>query len=257
MKSYNPEEYEETPTNNFKPKPLTDEDLNFIEYVIVPMLLRADLEYNKANALAERLKKKYSSEQVRDVMSTPFNLFAALRKEGIEVGDEFKFNIVEDKYWKDSADNDRRNSYVYYKAVDETKSNLVHRTPGSLKGTPKYQSGKARRTRQTRMARQDVQGNFPGFDRPNVSSWGGSRKVSVKSEFQQERSLNPGESRDQNFAIDLEEVRKSMQLLTQAEMNMKLKPAPSRSSRNTRRKSPSDDDYLEVSRAKRPLDLSL
>eukprot|EP00924_Labyrinthula_sp_SR-Ha-C_P007460 augustus_masked-scaffold_24-processed-gene-3.47-mRNA-1 protein AED:0.14 eAED:1.00 QI:0/-1/0/1/-1/1/1/0/526 len=116
-------EYEFVSPSQPEREAMGEDDETFVDYTVIPLLLRADLSYNIADNFGRILKEKYSSSQVRKLMQNPFELFGALEQEGFRVDDKVKFNIVDDEFWKlgsESPGGKRRTSFVFYK----NKTNL-------------------------------------------------------------------------------------------------------------------------------------
>ena len=194
--------------NLFVEAPMTsEEDFNFVDYTVVPLLLRAGLDYATANNFGTVLKNSYSGRKSRQVMSNPFELFAALEKEGFKLSDDIKFNVVDDKFWRQdqSQAGSRRTSFVYYKA--EVASRNARRQA-------------RQRTTSTTSAKDSKYKTIREKVRTDGEQFGSekTRRMSAKSEFLPERSINPGESEDTPFAIDMDEVRRSMQVLTEGSL---------------------------------------
>lgn len=107
---------------------LTAEDITYIDYTVVPLLLRAEMKYEQADKFGRQLKIGYTRSKIDRIMSNPFELFAALTHEGIEFNEDIKFNIIEDKFWGNGkgVEGPKRNSFVYYK---ETGSRVTRKKP--------------------------------------------------------------------------------------------------------------------------------
>lgn len=96
----------------------SEDELAFIDYTVIPLLLRAEIDYKQAEKFGNALKISYTGTKIRQFMANPFALFAVLEHEGVSLNDDIRFNIVEDKFWTDSKKEETRprgNSYVYYK----------------------------------------------------------------------------------------------------------------------------------------------
>ena len=93
---------------------------------MVPILLRAEMSYNKATEFGELLKKHYMEKDVQNMMANPYALFTVLEREGFRTGDDVKRNVINDKYWtfvKESPASTKRKSYVYF--ADHGKGNVL------------------------------------------------------------------------------------------------------------------------------------
>lgn len=102
------------------PPPLIDmrvpADTGYIEFTIVPLLLRANVLYDEANAYGESLLS-CSEAEVKVVMMSPANLVEDCKRCGIKLPASFEKNVFADMFWQQGQD--KRKSFVYYKPAEE------------------------------------------------------------------------------------------------------------------------------------------
>jgi hypothetical protein len=101
------------------PPPLIDRkpaDSEYIEFTIVPILLRAKVAYDEANKYGDSLKRMTEAE-VKIIMANATNLIDDVKKCGIKAPPTFEKDIVDDMFWKAGSVGNRK-SFVYYKASD-------------------------------------------------------------------------------------------------------------------------------------------
>jgi len=90
-------------------------DPDFVEFTIVPILLRAKVVYDEANKYGDSLKRLTEGE-VKAVVVNAASLVDDVKKCGIKVPPTFEKDVYDDMYWKAGAGN--RKSFVYYRASD-------------------------------------------------------------------------------------------------------------------------------------------
>jgi len=90
-------------------------DPEFVEFTVVPILLRAKVVYDEANKYGDSLKRLTEGE-VKAVLLNAGTLVDDVKKCGIKVPASFEKDVYDDMYWKAGAGN--RKSFVYYRASD-------------------------------------------------------------------------------------------------------------------------------------------
>ncbi|KAH9251578.1 hypothetical protein BASA81_006593 [Batrachochytrium salamandrivorans] len=112
------------------PPPLIDmrvpADTGYIEFTIVPLLLRANVLYDEANAYGESLLS-CSEAEVKVVMMSPTNLVEDCKRCGIKLPANFEKNVFADMFWQQGQD--KRKSFVYYKPAEEVLDDAAARGP--------------------------------------------------------------------------------------------------------------------------------
>ena len=94
-------------------------DPEYIEFTVVPLLLRAKVAYDEANRYGESLKILTDGE-VKIIMANVVNFIDDVKKSGIKTLPTFEKDCHEDMFWKAGPGN--RKSFVYYRASDTPES---------------------------------------------------------------------------------------------------------------------------------------
>mmetsp|Transcript_10572 Transcript_10572/g.12142 ORF Transcript_10572/g.12142 Transcript_10572/m.12142 type:complete len:325 (-) Transcript_10572:88-1062(-) len=96
--------------------PQADDHNDYIDFTVVPLLLRSTVDYNKAKDFGERLKQGYGTRAVKHMMTNFFALFEALERENLKVDQAIRQAVMEDAFWNSVGDeSDGRASYIYYR----------------------------------------------------------------------------------------------------------------------------------------------
>ena len=90
-------------------------DPDYIEFTVVPLLLRAKVAYEEANKYGDTLKRMTEAE-VKTIMANAANLVDDVKKCHIKVPPSFEKDVYDDMFWKAGPGN--RKSFVYYRPSD-------------------------------------------------------------------------------------------------------------------------------------------
>lgn len=104
------------------PPPVLDRkpaDPEFVEFTVVPILLRAKVAYEEANKYGESLKRMTEGE-VKVVLTNATTLYEDIKKCGIRVPASFEKDVMDDMYWRAGTQGNRK-SFVYYRPSDTTE----------------------------------------------------------------------------------------------------------------------------------------
>lgn len=100
---------------------LSEKEIEFVDYTIIPILLRSKVSYTVANDFGRALKLKYPPARLYQLTSNAYELFAALEHEKIILSEDEKFGIIEDRFWQEAAvesSKGKRSSFVYHREND-------------------------------------------------------------------------------------------------------------------------------------------
>lgn len=94
----------------------------YIDYTVVPLLLRSGIDYDKANLFGDVLKLKYSTKNVKNIMTSYFPLFDALERENIAISQQVRLQVMDDAYWSTVGEDDhdgksKRSSHIYFREL--------------------------------------------------------------------------------------------------------------------------------------------
>lgn len=115
----------------------------FVDYTVVPLLLRSGMEYEVANGVGEILKGAFSHPEVEESMSSAESLLQLLEDERICMDDTFRVRLETDKFWQHAgavgaprqnaqhaqhtaSANRNRKSFVYFRS-DERGQDMKDR----------------------------------------------------------------------------------------------------------------------------------
>jgi len=97
-------------------------DSDYVEFTVVPLLLRSGVSYDEANKYGEYLKTKTEADVMR-IMSSAMLLQDDIEKKKIKIPASFEKTLLNDQFWvkgKNAAGN--RKSFVYYSPVETPTS---------------------------------------------------------------------------------------------------------------------------------------
>lgn len=130
------------------PVPLADRrsaDPEFIEFTVVPMLLRSKVSYDEANKYGETLKRLTEGE-VKVVLTNANTLMDDIKKCGIKVPPTFEKDLHDDMYWRAGTTGNRK-SFVYYRPSDAPADPARPRSDGSQSHDPLERTRESSRQR--------------------------------------------------------------------------------------------------------------
>jgi len=87
---------------------------DYIDYTLVPLLLRSGVAYKHAEKFGKIVQTQFSSSQVEDFMTDPCLLMDVIVQENVKVSSRFFENLKTDTFW--SQGSSRRRSYVYFRS---------------------------------------------------------------------------------------------------------------------------------------------
>lgn len=124
-------------------------DSDYVEFVVVPVMLRARFAYDEANKVGDALKKMTESE-VKVIMTNASTLCQYLSKAGVKLPGNWEKSIHDDMVWQKGGAPGNRKSFVYYAAAQPASPSSGER-PGSNGGESGADSrAEARSRAQTR-----------------------------------------------------------------------------------------------------------
>uniref|UniRef100_A0A7S3LQN3 Uncharacterized protein n=1 Tax=Aplanochytrium stocchinoi TaxID=215587 RepID=A0A7S3LQN3_9STRA len=113
--------------------PQDPDHTGYVDYTVVPLLLRSGIDYEKANMFGDILKMKYSTRNVKNMMQSFFALFEALERHSIAISQQIRLHVMEDAYWNSIGEEDeeggKRASYIYYRESPDNSSIPKKSTP--------------------------------------------------------------------------------------------------------------------------------
>jgi len=113
------------------PKRTHKPDATYLDYTVVPLLLRSGMAYDVANEFAQLLHESYTAEEVEDMMSDTEKLLEILSDERIEMPRSFRKRLETDRFWVDANraqgvgtkdEKNKRKSYVYFRAEERARA---------------------------------------------------------------------------------------------------------------------------------------
>jgi len=162
------------------PRPMSHErkpaDPEYVEFTIVPILLRAGVSYDEANRYGTTLKM-LSEAEVKVIMANAMSLVDDVKKCGIKTSPTFEKEIHDDMFWQAGRGTNRK-SFVYYKASTDSPE-ARPKSDSSYGSDPIQQTKEATRQRQS----------FSGPSLPVLEETDANR-YKVKSRPKQAESLS-------------------------------------------------------------------
>ncbi len=121
-------------------------DTSFIDYTVVPLLLRSGVEYSAAENFGSVLRTMYTAHEVAELMASPDKLIQAVRQERIPVSDRCYERMQTDLFWERrggtdlsaaaSSDTDRRKSFLYRRSINQDPDEIYRRSSRALDAAP-------------------------------------------------------------------------------------------------------------------------
>jgi hypothetical protein len=121
-------------------------DTSFIDYTVVPLLLRSGVEYSAAENFGSVLRTMYSAHEVAGLMASPDKLMQAVRQERIPVSDRCLERMRTDLFWERrggadlsaaaSPDTDRRKSFLYRRSINQDPDEIYRRSVHAFDAAP-------------------------------------------------------------------------------------------------------------------------
>lgn len=120
-------------------------DPEFIEFTVVPILLRAKVAYEEANKYGESLKRM-SDAELKIVLANASHLIDDVKKCGIKTPPAFEKDVTDDMYWRAGTQGNRK-SFVYYRPSDTPEADSGARPKSDSSADPLERTREATRQR--------------------------------------------------------------------------------------------------------------
>jgi hypothetical protein len=159
-------------------------DADYIEFTVVPLLLRSGVSYDEANKYGELLKSRSEADVAR-IMSSSMLLLEDIEKKKVKIPGSFEKSLLNDQFWvkgKTAAGN--RKSFVYYSPVAADAARPASHDGGSS-STDKSPLAKVRAESATRQ-----RASFSGGQVPIIAEEGDASRYKAPTRRAQAESVS-------------------------------------------------------------------